>query len=237
MAKFQKYLFSEKLIPALIKSRPNRFIMMVELDGKVEKCHCPSTGRIGNMEFKDVPCLLSKSNNSKRKTSYTVEAFSPARGKWVGINQTKVNTYLEFFFKHNLFPKMFSVKTLKREVKLLNSRIDFLINDNCYLEVKTPLIHLPFGNSTKKSGVFNSFERLVRHFKEISLQIKKGQRAIVVLCYLYDAKPFQVPDVSNNKIIRPVRRSTNRGLEHWQINLKIDSSGVSLLDYFPLKIF
>jgi len=233
----KKYLFPEKLIPALIKSRPNRFIMLVEINGKLEKCHCPSTGRIGNMEFKDVPCLLSKSDNPKRKTSYTVEAFAPEKKKWVGINQTKANAYLEFFFQNNLFPKMISVKNIQREVKLMNSRIDFLLNDNCYLEVKTPLIHLPFGNSQKKLGAFNSFERLVRHFQEISLQIKKGQRAIVLLCYIYPAEPFQVPNVSNEKIIKPVKKSTARGLEHWQVNLRIDEEGVSLLDYFPLKIF
>ncbi|MEI6850117.1 MAG: DNA/RNA nuclease SfsA, partial [archaeon] len=48
-----KYLFKEPLKEGVIKSRPNRFIMLVLIDGKLEKCHCPSTGRIGNIKFED----------------------------------------------------------------------------------------------------------------------------------------------------------------------------------------
>ena len=72
-----KYLFKEPLIGGLIKSRPNIFIMFVEINGKLEKCHCPSTGRIGSIKFENIPCLLSRAEkNSERKTKYTVEAFS-----------------------------------------------------------------------------------------------------------------------------------------------------------------
>ena len=142
----KKYLFTEELISGLIKSRPNRFIMLVKTNNKIEKCHCPSTGRIGNIEFKNIPCLLSKSNNKNRKTKYTVEAISPLPNKWVGINQTKANAYVEFFLQENLLSKMIKVQELQREVKLNKSRIDFFINNNCFLEVKTLLIHLPFGN-------------------------------------------------------------------------------------------
>jgi len=230
----KKYLFTEELIPGLIKSRPNRFIMLVKINGHIEKCHCPSTGRIGNIEFKNIPCLLSKSNSKIRKTKYTVETIIPQKNTCVGINQTKANTYIEFFLQKNLLSKMIKVKKLKREVKLNTSRIDFLVNHNCFLEVKTLLIHLPFGNK-KENSKFNSFERLGRHFQEISLQIKKGQRAIVLLCYLYDAKPFEIPQKTNSEIIKLVKRATQRGLEHWQINLKINKKGISLIDYFPLS--
>ena len=39
-------------------------------------CHGPTTGRIGNIDISGIPCLLSKSDNPKRKTPYTVEAVS-----------------------------------------------------------------------------------------------------------------------------------------------------------------
>ena len=102
----KEYYFDEELIQGLIKSRPNRFIMLVEIKGKIEKCHCPSTGRIGNILFENIPCLLSKSTSKIRKTKYTVEAISPVVGKWVGINQTKANSYINFFLKNNLLKKI-----------------------------------------------------------------------------------------------------------------------------------
>ncbi len=231
-----KYLFDKGLIEGLIKSRPNRFIMLVEIKGKLEKCHCPSTGRIGNIEFKDVRCLLSTSTSNLRKTKYTVEAIY-FDNLLIGINQTKVNSYVEFFLKNNLLSEMINeVNELKREVKLNNSKIDFLVNNNCFLEIKTPLTMLPFGNK-KSNTKFNSFERLGRHFQEIYLQIKKAQRAIVLLCYLYDADKFSVPTLPNSKIVNVIKKATIRGLENWQINLKIDKKGISLIDYFKLDLF
>jgi len=231
-----KYSFDEELINGLIKSRPNRFIMLVEINNKIEKCHCPSTERIGNIEFKDIPCLLSKSKNNKRKTNYTVEAIIPNKNQIIGINQTKANTYINFFLKNNLLKKMINVKEIKREVKLNNSKIDFLINNNCFLEIKTPLRHLPFGNK-KEDNKFNSFERMGRHFQEISLQIKENQRAIVLLCYLYDADEFKVPEEPNKEIVNIVKQTTSKGLENWQINLKVDKKGISLINYFKLNLF
>jgi sugar fermentation stimulation protein A len=231
-----KYLFEEELIPALIRSRPNRFIMLVEIDGKIEKCHCPSTGRIGNIEFKNIPCLLSRSKDTTRKTKYTVEAIIPEKNIIVGINQVKANAYVDFFLQNNLLGDMINVREIKREVKLNTSKIDFLVNENCFLEVKTLLMFIPFGDK-KADTKFNSFERLGRHFQEISLQIEKGQKAIVLLCCLYNAVPFKVPNKPNAEILRIVRDATSRGLENWQINLKVDKKGVSLIDYFKLNLF
>jgi len=156
-----------------------------------------------------------------------------ARG---GINQTKVNGYIEFFLKNNLLKKIIDVKEIRREVKLNNSKIDFLINNNCFLEVKTPLRHLPFGDK-KDDKIFSSFERLGRHFQEISLQIKQGQRAIVLLCYLYNANKFKVPEKPNAEIVKIVKKATQRGLESWQVNLKVDKKGISLIEYFKLRLF
>jgi len=233
-----KYFFKERLIRGVIRSRPNRFIMFVDIDGKIEKCHCPATGRIGNILFKDIPCLLSRSNNLTRKTKYTVEAIIVSK-KTIGINQTKANTYIDFFLKNKLLNKMINVSSIKREQKLANSRIDFLINDNCLLEVKTPLRYLPFGKR-KDDSKFSSFDRLDRHFREISLQIKNGKQAIVLICYMYNAKKFNPPRIENSKTEKDFRKSINkslsRGLEHWQINLKIDRLGVSLIDYFKLEL-
>jgi sugar fermentation stimulation protein A len=97
-----EYKFGEELILGLIKSRPNRFIMNVEVENELVKCHCPTTGRIWNIIFEDIPCLLSKSSNPMRKTPYTVEAISvneidEPNKNWIGINQNAINKYVEFF--------------------------------------------------------------------------------------------------------------------------------------------
>jgi sugar fermentation stimulation protein A len=242
----EEYKFNDKLIEGIIKSRSNRFIMMVKLNNSVIKCHCPSTGRIGDIIFENVSCLLSKSQNKNRKTNYTVETISfdsinKKNEKWIGINQTKVNTYIEFFIKTNQLSRIVSnAKNVEREKTFGNSRIDFIV-DKTLIEVKTPLISLPSKNNIKKSkhGKFNSFERLIKHFNELATNLNDKSRAIVILCYLYNAKPFKppAPDKDNIKIQKAIEAATKKGVENWQVNLKIDKYGVSLIQYFKLKIF
>jgi len=213
---------------------------MVEINGQTEKCQCPSTGRIGKMDFHDIHCLLSKSNSSARKTNYTVEAFYPESQNdlIIGINQTKANSYIDFFLKNNQLQKMIEVNTVRREVFLNKSKIDFFINDNCYLEVKILLNDIPFGTKDV-SSTFDSFDRLIRHYTEISMQISKGQKAIVLLANLYNAPPYIPPlinEIKDSNVRNAVKKAISRGLEHWQINLQLDVNGISLIDYFKIDL-
>ncbi|NQU99029.1 DNA/RNA nuclease SfsA [Candidatus Woesearchaeota archaeon] len=239
------YEFEEKLTEGLIKSRPNRFIIMVEINGKIHKSHCPSTGRIGDVDFKDIPCLVSKANTPNRSTDFTVEAISldslnKANRTWIGINQTKINRYIEFFIKNNFFSNLVKKESdVRRESKLGASRIDFKVG-NDYLEVKMPLIMLPTSNVPRRThSKFDSFDRLIKHFNDLADSIDENSRAIILLCYMYDAKPFVRPalDKDNRKIIHAANRSQQKGVENWQANLKINEKGVSLEKYFKLNLF
>jgi sugar fermentation stimulation protein A len=210
--------------------------MIVRAGSKTLRCHCPTTGRLGDLELEGLPCLFSSSSSSTRKTAHTVEAISVSRSgdSWVGINQTASNRYLEFFLSKGVLSKM-AKGPLKREVPLGKSRIDFLVGD-AYVEVKTPLITLPAGKGvrTVKRSRFDSFERLIRHMGELRRSLIAGKRAVIALCYFYDAKPFRPPprDKTNSKILDAARSSQNAGVERWQVNLRIDREGVSLIRYF-----
>jgi sugar fermentation stimulation protein A len=237
-----KYRFEKPLVQGIIKSRPNRFIMIVKIGNKIIKAHCPSTGRIGNIHFDNIPCLLSKSDNPNRKMAYTVQAISLDKEKsWVGINQTEANRYIEFFLKSGMVPRI-AKGNVHRERKLGKSRIDFHL-DNSYIEVKTMLTMLDASKykhiKQRSYPTFNSFDRIVKHFNDLSKSIGKGSKAKVILCYLYDAKPFVPPatDAKNKIIKNAATRAARAGVETWQINLKVDKKGVSLLKYFRLRNF
>lgn len=210
--------------------------MFVRAGGKTIKCHCPTTGRLGDVELGGLPCLYSTSANPKRKTSHTVEAisFSKDGRHWIGINQTAANRYMEFFLRSGLLSRMVS-GPLKREVRLGRSRIDFQVGGT-YVEVKTPLITLPAGEGIRRvrRSRFNSFDRLVRHMGELRRSMAKGRRAAILLCYLYDAKPFRPPprDGTNSKVLNAAAAAEKAGVERWQVNLNVDRTGVSLIRYF-----
>jgi sugar fermentation stimulation protein A len=230
------YRFPRPLSVGRIVSRPNRFIMVVESGGKRHRCHCPTTGRLGDLKVAGLPCLLSASSSKSRKTSHTVEAISPSKesGHWIGINQNAANRYFEFFLRNGSLTKL-ARGEVRREVKLGRSRIDFLVG-NAYVEVKTPLIVLPApeGTARVKQSRFDSFDRLIRHMGELKDSLASGKRAKIVLCYLYDAQPFKPPrpDGTNNRILAAAMAAEEAGVERWQANFRIDRYGVSLIRYF-----
>ena len=204
-------------------------------DGEI-RCHCPTTGRLGDLSLSGLPCLYSTSENGKRKTAHTVEAISTSAktDTWVGINQNAANRYFEFFLRNGSLSRL-AKGEVRREVKLGKSRIDFQVG-NAYVEVKTPLIILPASADVPRTrrSRFDSFDRLIRHMRELRRSLNKGKKAKIVLCYLYDAKPFRPPkpDKSNRKILAAARAAQAAGVERWQVNLKIDETGVSLIKYF-----
>ena len=56
------------------KSRPNRFIAYVEIDGEIEVCHVKNTGRCKELLIPDATVYLEKSANPDRKTAYDLVA-------------------------------------------------------------------------------------------------------------------------------------------------------------------
>lgn len=237
-----KFTYDKPLIKGLIKARPNRFIMDVEINGTMYKCHCPVTGKIGDIVFNNIPCLLLKSDDLNRKTQYTVESISIDNGaSWIGINQTRMNKIVEFCLKTNQLSDLFGeIQTIKREAKFHDSKLDFFINSKHYLEVKTLLRDLDTGVAKKQNkspkGIF--YERLVKHLGDLSKNISDDTRAVILLCFTYNATPFSPPNNGDysNKIFAASEEAKQKGVETWQANLKFDQFGVELVKYFPLSL-
>jgi sugar fermentation stimulation protein A len=233
------YRFPRPLRRGIVLSRPNRFIMLVDAGGKTLRCHCPTTGRLGDLKLAGLPCLYSMSTSAARKTEATVEAISTstAEDAWVGINQTAANRYFEFFLRNGMLSRL-AKGTVQREVRLGKSRIDFLVG-NAYIEVKTPLITLPASSEVARvsRGRFDSFDRLIRHMGELRASLSRGRMAKIVLCYLYDAKPFKPPkaDGTNSRILKAAHAAEEAGVERWQVNLRVARDGVSLIRYFKSR--
>lgn len=238
------YKFEKELREAVILDRPNRFIMEIMIDGKKQKAHCPSTGRIGNFDFKNTPCLVSESDNKSRKTKFTVEAISSQiaekkNKKWIGINQGKSNAFIEFFLKNKFFADMIDNGwEVEREKKLGNSRIDFKVNNN-FIEVKTFVGNIPYGSREPANGMITSLDRLIKHFSDLGEYAKQsGGKAIVLICNQYNAISFSPPENSEEtEIAKTAKQAVNNGVENWQVNLKFTKKGVYFGEYFKLDLF
>lgn len=250
-----KYYFEKPLMEGLILDRPNRFLMNVKIGDRVELCHCPSTGKISDIHFRNIPCLLSEpiKPDKNRRTKYTVEAISlnspdDKKKNWIGINQNRANRYVEFLFRTNQLPDMIDVKNgnLEREKQCGQSKLDFFVNDT-FVEVKSPLIMLPLKKYYvtnpdiiyEKPIPFNSPGRFIKHISELSCSLDSHKRAIMLTLFAFDAKKFRPPKRSQSgksvsETMIHVQSSIERGVEMWQVNLRVEPDGVTLKDYFPV---
>lgn len=233
------YIFPEPLEEGVILARPNRFIMDVQLPEGVIRCHCPVVSRIGDISTEGRPCLVSTSSNPKRKFAKTVEALSldePATQSkhWIGINQTASNRYLEHFLGQGAFEEITSaVKQLRREVPCGSSRLDFLINDDLFVEVKTPLVQLqtpiPPSVDLLPATPFSSTERALRHIRELAQSLQAHQRAVILYCFYYDNPGFKFyHGTTYDEVRATVEACHTQGVELWQANFQFSPEGVQL---------
>ena len=240
------YVFEEPLREGVILGRPNRFIMEVELDGERARCHCPVVSRIGGIDTTGRPCLVSRSDNPRRKFSRTVEAFSwqepgDAEKRWVGINQTASNRYVAHFLEQGALAGLApGPGELRREVRFGESRLDFAIADECFIEVKTPLAQLecdipPFVPRLDVAP-FSSTGRALRHLRELADSLGGHQRAVVLYCLYYENHGFRfLRGTTFDEVERTVTAVQEAGVELWQCTFGQDAHEVRLMDCRPLE--
>ncbi len=243
----EPFKFSKPLVEGVIEKRKSQFTMLVNYNGEVYSCHCPTTGRVGNIDLNGRPCLMSASEDPKRKTPFTVEAVSLNRPEdenknWIGINQNMANRFVEHFLVNGGFAEMVGTgNEVKREQFLGISKLDFLVG-NIYLEVKTPLQHLqidiPDYVKTKKMTPFSSTDRMMKHVAELGGSLEDHERAILLNCFIYDNPGFQIIEKSVNyaKVKATLDDSVSKGVETWQANFKITPEQVTLEKYFRINL-
>lgn len=167
----------ENTVTGQFKSRPNRFIAMVEIDGKIEKCHVKNTGRCRELLLPDAEVYLEKSSNPDRKTAY--DLIGVEKGELL-INMDSqapnkaVKEWLEeeVYFKH--------VTYIKPECKYGNSRIDFYLETEerrkIFIEVK--------GVTLEENGIARfpdaPTERGIKHILELQQAVAEGYEAYIL---------------------------------------------------------
>ncbi|KZX16747.1 sugar fermentation stimulation protein A [Methanobrevibacter cuticularis] len=165
-------------VKAIFKSRPNRFIANVEINGEETVAHVPNTGRCKELLLDGVTVYLLPSNDPKRKTKYTIH-FVENNGVLVSIYSQLANTIVYDAIVNNRIKELSYYNHHSREKTVGNSRIDIhLSNDNgeqCYIEVK--------GVTLIENGIAKFPDapttRGKRHLEELIELKKQGHRAIV----------------------------------------------------------
>lgn len=201
-----------KYIESIFKNRPNRFIAEVQINGKDEIAHVSNTGRCKELLIKGVKVYLLPSNNTKRKTRYSLH-FVENKGELVSIYSQQANSIVYEGILTGKIKELSRYLHHEREKKVDNSRIDiYLANDieECYVEVK--------GVTLIKDGIAQfpdaPTERGVKHLRELMKLKKEGIRTVVFFLIQHPAGNSFKPNWENDPTFsKTLNEAYNLGVE------------------------
>ena len=124
------YLFEKPLIKGVMLRRKSQFTALVSVDGEEMIAHIPTTNRIGDVENKDLPCLLSYHDDPKRKLKCDIEAVLLSDDEnWIGINQILSNKLVEHFFQQHELDEIVSDYDRIQNQALCNVQKEFPVRE------------------------------------------------------------------------------------------------------------
>ena len=238
--------FPEPLVEGVVQMRKTPFTMTVKLGDEIMACRCPTTWHIGNLEVAGRPCLLSRNDGTDNKTPFTVEAVSldepeAEEKKWIGINQTATNRYMEYYLEQGGFSEMVSWTSMLRRDRLSKkANLDFIVG-NTAVAIKAPLVVLgldiPEAMRVKKGRSFLPTERFMKRITALRKN-SPSKRIVLVLVYLYDRPEVRTSDYSEyyDAVMPVLEMIKTLELEVWQANFIITKEFVYLDHYKPLRI-
>lgn len=206
-----------RMVAGRFRSRPNRFIAYVEIDGKEEVCHVKNTGRCRELLTPGATVWCLDAASPARKTRYDLicvekgerlinmdsQAPNKAAGEWMA------NGGLGY------------IENLRAETVKGNSRFDFSFTKDqkaCFLEVK--------GVTLEDNGVCAfpdaPTQRGTKHLKELTALAKEGYGAYVLfVIQMSDVKYLHPNDVTDPAFGEALREAAKAGVQVLAMDCKV----------------
>ena len=163
------------IIPGIFRSRPNRFIARIEINGKEEICHVKNTGRCRELLPAGAKVWCVDAQSPARKTRYDLVAVEKGQ-RLINMDSQAPNTAAGEWLQNGGLGK---IENLRPESRYGDSRFDFSFTKDdipCFLEVK--------GVTLETDGVCAfpdaPTQRGTKHLRELTQLVKEGYGAYVL---------------------------------------------------------
>jgi sugar fermentation stimulation protein A len=230
------------LYPGILIKRYKRFFADVELaTGEVVTAHCANTGPMKGVSTPGSAVQLSKTDNPKRKLSYSWEMIQVHDNEptWVGINTALPNRIMKSALEKQLFPELGDYSAVCPEVTYgqdKKSRVDFLLkspnNRHIYLEIK---------NTTWAQGKLALFPdtettRGQKHLRELVALLPQSRAVMLYFINRSDCTEFAPGDITDPIYGKLLRQALSCGLEVLPCRFETTPEGVRYLGLAECKL-
>lgn len=185
-------LIYKDIIRGIFISRPNRFVIWMEIDGKPVKAHMPNPGRMRELLFPGT--VLYAVPHAKAGGATSVRVIGCERdGEVIPLDTTHANDVAEWLVNQGKIPGWEDCHVVRREVTMGDSRFDLVLSDGKEtfpVEVKSCTL---FG---KQGAMFPDAvtERGRKHIRHLGDIGKAGGRAGLLVLVQWDRARWFLPD-------------------------------------------
>lgn len=222
---------------AIILERYKRFLADIQLEGQTLTAHVPNTGSMTSTWEKNWKCAVSKSPNPDRKLPYTLE-LTHNGVSWIGVNTANANKLAQEWLEKNLIPGLSGYSSIKKEVKVGSSRLDFFLEDHpnsppCYVEVKSVTLKLDgvaqFPDSISERGQ--------KHLLELMELKKKGFRSVMLyIIQREDVDSMRPAHGIDKKYGELVKEAKSIGVEFIPCQCQINLDEITFGKILPMEM-
>jgi len=202
--------------------RENRFVGRVVVDGRERSCYIADTGRLKDILVKGREVWVIK-NREGLKTDYRLITVN-VEGEWVLVNTSLHSTIASRAIEKGVLG--FTPRSIRREVTFKNSRFDFLVDNNTFVELKG--CNLVRGDT----GYFPDAptKRGVKHLRELIEAKEMGYNAVILIMALRECKYF-LPNFKMDRAFSEMfYRALEKGVEFRGFKVKVGEDKKVYLD-------
>jgi len=205
-----------KIEEAVFLERPNRFKAICKKGNEIISCHVADPGRLKEIFIKGRQVFLIK-NKPAMKTDYKIVAID-VDGEIVLLNTSLHSKIGEEAIKKGVLG--FIPDKIKKEVQFGNSRIDYLVNENIFVELKGSNLLI----ENKCLFPDAPTERGARHLEELIEAKKQGYKAIILFMAVRKCNCFYPHKPVDEKFFNTFFKALQNGVEFKGFKIEIDKN-------------
>lgn len=214
----------------IFRSRPNRFIAIVEVDGTDTVCHVKNTGRCKELLIPGCTVVLEQAENPNRKTLYDLIAVYKG-DRLINMDSQAPNAVAADFLAAR-----FPTATIRREVTYGDSRLDFAVDngdEHWLIEIKGCTLEID------NVGYFPDAptERGVKHLRHLTRAVEAGYRAAVLfIIQMEGVAAIRPNDLTHPAFGDALRDAADAGVEVWAVDCTVTPSTLTHRHPVPVDL-
>ena len=223
------------LVEGRFKERLNRFLALVEVQGREVGVHVANSGRMRELLVPGIRVLISPQSGAHRKTAYDL-ALVDLGTSLASMDARLPNALVAEALIQERLPQFRDYSSIIREVTFGESRLDLLLKGPpglCYVETKSVTLVVD------GVGLFPDAPTLrgVKHLHSLAKAVEAGHRAAVVFVVQRDdSQAFSPHDSADPDFGIALRESLKAGVEAFAYSCRVTETAVTLGRRLPIRL-